>query len=466
MGIIDKLIRYLVETGYESLPLEVIEATRKQILDTLAATVAGSTCSISGEMNGLVDMVREWGGKEESTIIAFGGRVPAPSAAFVNAVSSVRLDFDDTLVTWINLHTSRAIVPTALAMAERQGGINGKQFISAIALGYDLACRIKQAAGYNADNAIRFTSNFFGAAATAGLILGLDHEKLKNALFLAFHQMSGAGSTGGGGIGSGASLKGLSNGFAAKAGVISALLAEKGFTAAADFLDVENKNNYYQMFCGGSYLPWILTLDLGKAYAGTNTSFKEYPCCHGQHAAIEAALALMKEHRLKSSDVAEVTLHLSPVDFESLANPLESKQNPRNIIETQFSLCWGVASAIVYGEVGIKNFSAEALKDASVRKMARKVTGKMSMEMAREQGFPAAAVDIKTGGGKVYTRQIDHAFGTVGNPMSLSDVIEKFRYCCGYSVYPIPPKNQAEVIGMIEGLEKVKDIGRIARLLG
>ncbi len=465
MSILDKLTRYLIETDYEALPPDVVEVTRMQILDTLAVTVAGSTCSLAGEMSGLVDMVRDWGGKEESTILAFGGRVPAPNAAFVNAVSSVRLDFDDTLVTWINLHSSRAIVPTAFAMAERQGKINGKKLIAAVALGYDLACRIKQASGYNADSALRFTSNFFGAAATAGLILGLNDEQMKNALFLAFHQMSGAGSTGGGGLGSGAGLKGLSNGFAAKAGIISALLAEKRFTAEADFLDANNKYNYYQMFCGGAYLPWILTLDLGKVFAGSNTSLKEYPCCHGQHAAIEAALGLMKEHRLKPADVAEVTLRLSPVDY-ALANPPENKQNPQNIIETQFSLCWGVASAIVYGEVGIKNFSEEALRDKRVRGMARKVFGKVDMGMAREQGFPAAAVDIKTGDGKVFSRQVDHPFGTVGNPMHLADVVSKFRYCCGYSVYPIPPKNQDEVIAMIEGLEKVQDVGRITRLLG
>jgi 2-methylcitrate dehydratase PrpD len=98
--------------------------------------------------------------------------------------------------------------------------------------------------------------------------------------------------------------------------------------------------------------------------------------------------------------------------------------------------------------------------------MARKVFGKINTGMARERGFPAAAVDIKTGVGKVCSRQIDHAFGTVGNPMGLSDVVAKFRYCCGYSVYPVPPKNQDEVIGMIEGPEKVKDVGRIARLRG
>lgn len=465
MDIIDKLTRYLIETDYTVLPEDVIEATRRQILDTLGVTVAGSTCSISGEMNGLVEMVRDWGGKEESTIIAFGGRVPAHNAAFVNAVSSVRLDFDDTLVTWINIHSSRAIVPAAFAMAEHLGDVNGRELITAVTLGYDLACRIKQAAGYNADDAIRFTSNFFGSAATAARLLSLNRERFQSALFLAFHQISGAGSTGGGGINAGASIKGLSNGFAAKAGIISALLAEKDFTAEPDFLNAGNNFNYYQLYCNGSYLPWLLTLDLGKAYAGSNTSQKEYPCCHGQHAAIEAALNLMKEYHLDSADVVEVTIHHSPQDA-SLINPLERKQNPQNIIETQFSLCWGVASAIIHGEVGISNFSEEALQDMRVREMARKVIGRLDMEMAREQGFPAIAVDIKTSNGKVYSMQVDHAFGTVGNPMDFSDVVSKFKYCCQYSANPISTSNQDKVIQMVERLEEIKDVGQIVRLLG
>ncbi len=466
MNILEKITAYLVKTDYNALTPALAEFTKMQILDTLGVTIAGTSCSISGEMNGLAKMVKEWGGKKESTILGFGGRFPAANAAFVNGVSSTRLDFDDTIVTWINLHSSRAIIPAAVAMAERQGKIDGKRFITAVALGYDLACRIKQACGYNADNAIRFTSNFFGAAAAAGIVSGLNEEQMRNALFLAFHQMSGAGSTGGGGIASGANLKGLSNGFAAKAGIISVLLAEQGFTSENDFLDADDKNNYYRMFCGGAYLPWILTLDLGKVFSGSNTSLKEYPCCHGQHGAIEAALALVKEHNIRPEDIAEVTLRLSPVDYGSLASPAEKKQNPENIIETQFSMCWGVASAIIYGEVGIKNFSEAALRDESVREMARKVFGKIDISMSRESGFPAAAVDIRTINEQVYSRQVDHAYGTVGNPMSMADVISKFKYCCCYSVNPIPEVNQEKAIEMVDRLEKVNDVGRIPRLLG
>jgi 2-methylcitrate dehydratase PrpD len=463
MNILDKLTAHLIETKYESLPKNVVEATRRQILDTLGVTAAGSACSVAGEMQGLADMVKDWGGKEESTIIAFGGRVPAPEAAFINAISSVRLDFDDTLVTWMNLHAARAIVPTAFAMAERLGNIDGRELIAAVALGYDFACRVKQASGGNNDNAIMSACNFFGTAATAARLLGLERGKFQDALFLAFHQMCGATGVG---LHAGAGLKGVSNGFAAKAGIISALMAEKEFATKPDFLEVDNKNNFYKIFCNGSYMPWLLTADLGKSFTGSITAQKEFPCCHGQHAAIEAALGLVKENQLQPADVAEVTISLSPFDYYNLADPLESKQNPQNIIETQFSVPWGVAGAIVYGKVGIENFSAEALRDVKVQEMVHKVKARIDKEMAREYGFMPAAVEIKTRRGKVYSRHVEFAYGTPGNPMTFTDVVSKFKECCRHSVNPIPPENGDKVIKMVEGLEKVKDVSPIIRLLG
>jgi 2-methylcitrate dehydratase PrpD len=463
MNILDKLTNYLIETKYEALPKDVIEATRRQILDTLGVTAAGSACSVAGEMQGLADMVKDWGGKKESTIIAFGGRVPAPEAAFINGISSVRLDFDDTLVTWMNLHCSRAIVPTAFAMAERLGNIDGRELITAVALGYDFACRIKQASGGNTDNAIMSACVFFGTAATAARMLGLGRQKFQDALFLAFHQMCGATGVG---LHAGAGLKGMSNGFAAKAGIISALMAENNFSTKPDFLEVDNKNNFYKIFCSGTYMPWLLTVDLGKSYTGAITAQKEFPCCHGQHAAIEAALSLVKENQLQPADVAEVMISLSPFDYYNLADPLESKQNPQNLIETQFSVPWGVASAIVYGKVGIENFSADALRDVKVKEMVHKVQARIDKEMAREYGFMPAAVEIKTRRGKVYSRQVEFAFGTPNNPMTFTDIVSKFKECCQHSVTPIPPENQIKVINMVEGLEKVADVGQIVRLLG
>ncbi len=465
MSILEKLTAYLAETDYDSLPQEVIEATRKQILDTLGVTAAGSACSIDGEMTRLADMIKESSSNGESTILGFGGKATAPEAAFINAISGSRLDYDDTMVNWINLHASCVIVPVAFAMAERQGNIDGRKLIAAIALGYDLDCRIKQACGRNSDNRIRATCNFFGAAATAGKILGLDQAQLQSTLFLAFHQMSGAGSDAAG-MRAGAMLKGFSNGFAARGGILSALMAEKGFTGATDFLEASNPDNYYVLYCDGAYLPWMLTMDLGKTFAGTRASQKEFPCCHGQHASLEAALGLAKENRIKPDDILDVTIRLSPQDYGLLGNPVERKQNPQNIIETQFSVCWGVASALVYGDVGFRNFSAEALGNKKIRDLVHKVFPCIDMTMAVEQGFPPAAVDIKTKNGKTYSKRVSDAFGTVGNPMNFDTIVAKFQECCRHSIRPIPEENQEKVISLVKRLEKVKNTGQLASLLG
>ena len=464
MDLFDALINNVIETGYDNLPADAVEASRKQFLDILAATIGGSTCSISGDLEGLVELVKDWGGKEESSILAFGGRVPAHNAAFINGILCTRLDFDDTFALLVRNHPSRSIVPVALAMAERQGNIDGKQLLTAIALGHDLQCRLKLGVGRDAESPLGFTTNFIGASATAGKLLGLKRDEFKNALSIAYHLISGAKS-GMGTAGAGASLKGVNNGVTVQSGISSVLLAQKGISSNWDFLDIGKKNNFYDVFYNGSCVPPLITKDLGEVFLGSKTSLKEFPCCHGQHPALEATLSLIKEHGIKAADVAEVKLYLSPVDFLLLASPVEKKQSPANKIETQFSLCWGVASAIVYGNVEIRNFTDEALENAEVRKIALKVYPEMDISMAGPIHCPCK-VEIKTTDNKVFAMVHDHApLGSSENPLDFSFIADKFRQCCKYSVKPIPEKNQNTVIDMVADLEKVNDVGEIARLL-
>jgi 2-methylcitrate dehydratase PrpD len=464
MNMLDILVDNVLETHYENLPTDAVEATRKQVLDILAAIIGGSTCSLSGELEGLVAMVKDWGGKEESSIIAFGGRVPAHNAAFINGVLATQLDFDDTFAQLVRNHPSRSIVPTALAIGERQGNINGKQLITAIALGHDLECRLKLGVGHDFESPMGFVTNFIGAAATAGKLLGLKKNEMKNTLSLAFHQVSGA-KCGIGSAGAGASIKGISTGLMCQSGITSALLAEKGFSSNWDFLDISKKKNLYDVFYGGSCVPPLIIQDLGKVFMGTKSSLKEFPCCHGQHPVLEATLDLIKKHGIQSGDVEKIQLSLSPIDVLLLADPLEKKQNPENRIETQFSLCWGVASAIVYGKVEIRNFTKEALEDKDVREIARKVYATPDIKLAGSIHSPCK-VEIKTKSGKVYAMTNEHApLGSPDNPLSFSFIADKFRQCCEYSIRPLPDKNRNTVIDLIEGLEEVNDAGEIVRLL-
>ena len=115
------LVSYAASTKYDDLPLDVVNITKRFILDTLATTIAGSTAS---GCRTIADQVKDWGGREESAILIYGGKAPAPEAAMVNSMMAHALDFDDTHDEAV-LHANVAVLPTALAVAEQRGNISG-----------------------------------------------------------------------------------------------------------------------------------------------------------------------------------------------------------------------------------------------------------------------------------------------------------------------------------------------------
>jgi len=123
---------------YGDLPREVIEVTKKEVLDLLGVSLAGFTAPGVQE---LLELVRDWGGKRESSIICCKQKVPAPMAAQVNATMGHALDYDDVHDPAV-LHPGVVIIPTCMAVAERKGGVSGREFITAVVLGVDMLCRM------------------------------------------------------------------------------------------------------------------------------------------------------------------------------------------------------------------------------------------------------------------------------------------------------------------------------------
>jgi len=349
-------------------------------------------------------------------------------------------------------------------MAERKGTVNGKDFIVAVALGFDLSCRLSRAPVAHSLAGTPWNPStvhgFFGAAAAASKILGLNQEKVTNALGIALAQTTGlvVGITT-----EGITIKGLEGGLSAKGGILAALIAERGLTGVSE--PIEGEKCFLNVFYGGAYRPELLTLDLGKVFEGTTNGQKPYPCCRFNDTIIDATLALVREHDIKPNDVAEVTVYVGPVAY-GLCKPLDKKQSPGNPVLSQFSIPWAVANAIIHREVGIDHFTKEALQDAKTLEMSHKVVGKLSLELISRQCTEPAIVEIRTKGGEVCSKRVDFPFGSPENPMSLDDVVKKFRYCCNYSARPIPQENQDKVIEMIEHLEDVVDVSDIACLLG
>jgi 2-methylcitrate dehydratase PrpD len=455
---ITKFVKHFTSLKYDDLPAEAVESAKKEVLDSLATALGGST---KAGVKELVDMVKEWGGKEQSSIIAYGIKCPAPNAAQVNGTMIHALDYDDGHQAAL-VHTGCITVSTAFSVAERMGKVSGKELITAIALGGDFMARLglagrpgKEAlsSGWHPTTLL----GHFGAAAIAGRIMKLDEEGMINTLGLAYHQAGGAGS----GVSDGALAKRMGPGLAAKAGITAALMAERGITGERDPL--EGKTGLFNTYMGGDYDTGILTADLGKRFEGVNIGDKPYPCCGLIHACIDAALAIKAKHEIEIDRIEKVIAYGGHSVYD-LSQPPEVKCKPRTIIDAQFSVPWVVATAVVKGKVTVDDFTNEAIKRQEILKAAQKVSGRLVPEMDRH-GVGPGGVIIKMKGGEEYRDEVEHCLGSAARPMSLQDITKKFRECAAFSRKPLPAATTDKVIEMVGRLEKLDDATEIIRLL-
>ena len=219
MDAIMPLIKNVVSTTYEDIPSEAREVAKRTVIDTLGAIIAGGTAP---GCQTVADMVREWAGKKEATIIGDGTRVPAPNAVWANATMGPSREIDDC-DELTGDHPSVVAVTVALATAELLGGVTGKDMLNAITLGDDLVLRIRDACKRQSGTSPWGTGSYgvFNAAAVAGRLLGLNEEKMLDAMGIAFTQMSNTHQW----IIDGALSGRVQQGIAARAGLLSATVS-------------------------------------------------------------------------------------------------------------------------------------------------------------------------------------------------------------------------------------------------
>jgi 2-methylcitrate dehydratase PrpD len=147
-----------------------------------------------------------------------------------------------------------------------------------------------------------------------------------------------------------------------------------------------------------------------------------------------------------------------------LSQPPEVKQNPRTIIDAQFSVPWVVATAIVKGKVTVDDFTDEAIKRPEILKIAQKVRGKLVPEMDRH-GVGPGGVIIKMRDGTEYKEEVEHCLGSTERPMTFDDITKKFRDCAAFSIKQLTRQTMDKVIEMAGRLEKLEDATEIIKLL-
>ena len=465
-----KFARNFVTTRYEDIPEEAVEVTRREVLDILGVALGGSA---KPGVKELLELIIEWGGKEESTVLCYGNKVPAPNAAQINATMSHALDYDDTGTG--PTHPSVAIVPACLALAERKGGVSGKELITAVALGVDMMCRLgrgfrwvmetlpqeqletmpgqtQPGAGWH----LTPLYAFIASAGAAGRILGLNEEQMVNALGIGYHQSAGNGQC----VLDGALTKRMGPGFAARGGLTAALMAEKGITGAPNIFQGEDGLYflYHRKICDDE----VLTAELGRKFEGVSVAMKPYPCCAGTHGFVGAALSLVDKYGIKADDVEEINIVCRKGDV--LCVPLEVRSHPRNPVDSQFSVPWAVAAIIARGRAGIGEFNEEAIESRDILDVTDKIRLEEITEPVRPDGTSPLKVEIKMKNGQTYS-------GQTGGPMAnrgilpFSDYERKFRDCASYAARKIPEKNIDRVAELVGKLEQVNDVTEIIDLL-
>lgn len=446
--------QYTVNLKYEDIPADVRESTKRSILDTLAVTVAGS--SQNGQYRALVELIKDAGGKEESTILGFGYRVPSWMAAFANAALNRVLHYDDTYDEAVT-HPSCTTVPAACAIAERKKNVSGKDLITAITLGNDITSRMglsicERPQGWKPGWYQTPVHGVFGAAVACGKLLGFDVAKMQNALGIALHHSSGT-----------LEGPGIPNAFAAKGAVLSALMADKGITGATDCL--EGAAGLYNVYYGGDYNRDRLVAGLGSRFESASISLKPWPGLRYFHSYIDATLQLVREQKITAQNIKRITIFVAGY-VQGGCEPLEARRKPTTLYEANISLPYLVALATTKRRVLIKDIVPEALNDTLVLQVAQRVFPKNDERFSITNKIGPALVAIELTNGQSYSKQMEIAYGHPRNPMTEEDFLIKIKDCASQSVKPPSDEDVERIIDMGRHLEELDDVSQFVRFLG
>jgi 2-methylcitrate dehydratase PrpD len=438
------LAEHIIGTGFADLPAATRAATCNDILDTFGCLLGGSGAPGIAE---LARIMGRWGGAQQSQVMLWQRRMPAPQAAMLNASMAHALDFDDTLDHGGSIHPGASVLAASLATADLLGGVSGKSLLLAVALGLDVSCRIALASTVDRGWHRTAAMGVFGATAASGKLLGLTVEQMVNALGIAFSQAAGNRQC----IVDGALTKRLQAGQAASSGVFAASLAAEGFTGAQNiFL---GRFGFFELYQPGGHDPAKLLEGLGRAFRGDELSFKPYACGRPQHAMLDAAIAARNQLGLGSvTDVAEIAAVSVTATAATIAdnfNGAPHKRQPTQIVEAQFALPYLIAAGLVHGRVGITEVAD--IHNPQVLTIAARMTG--TAADSQESG-----VTIRLRDGRSAFAPPGKPLGSPANPISIEQLRSKFADCARNAVRPLADQVVQHAADAILRLESVLDV--------
>jgi len=448
-----ELSAYIAGALKKPLPEAVVEKTRHHLLDTVAAMVSGSRL-LPGRK--AIAYVKTLGGAKEACVIGTRLVTTAQHAALANGMLAHADETDDSHAPSLT-HPGCGIVPAALAMAEREKR-TGRDLLRAVALGYDIGCRLTMALhAYDFRDAGHSTHSFgpmFGAAAAAGALTGVNADQARWLLSYTAQQASGVSCW----------MRDEKHvekafdfgGMPARNGVAAAAMVAAGFTGVDDVFSGER--NFFVAYdetrrIGKAPEPERLTRGLGATYEIMNTNIKRWSVGSPIQAPLDALLELMRNHRLRAQDVDKITVRVA----RQGANTTDNRAMP--------DICMQHLCAVMLTD-GIVTFESahdeKRMRDPKVLAVRGRVELHGDDELTRALPSRQGIVELKLRDGRELRNHVKAVRGTAQNPMTRAEVDEK----CFHLMAPVLGGKRARALcDAVWNLERMADARNIRPLL-
>ncbi|MFG1398358.1 MmgE/PrpD family protein [Roseixanthobacter pseudopolyaromaticivorans] len=438
------LANFLCRSDTRSIPAGACAHGRRAFLNWIGCSFGAATHPAVDALLGSLD---DMGTLRNTTVIGRGRQADMQHAALINATTSSILAFDDTHVHTVT-HPTGPVAAALLAYGEHHA-VSGADFLSALVLGIEVECRLSNAlskppAECSVGWYLTGVTGAAGAAAALGKVMQLDEEAMTRAIALGALQGAGFRQA------HGSMCLGFVPGHAARAGVLAAHMARRGFTCSDQIF--EGKNGFFDVFAQRPD-PEALTRNLGVSYEVEQNLCKPYPAGIFIHPAIDACLKVRAENAISPQDIRAVKLVVHP-----LGVGLTGRVAPQDTIEALVSIYHWVAVALLTGRAGIREVSDSAVRDPRVIALRDLVTAMPDAGLARDEAYIA----VTLADGREVQAHVPHARGGPDDPLGDEDVAAKFMDQAETIVSQARAK---EVAALCFGLDTVADMRAFIALL-
>jgi 2-methylcitrate dehydratase PrpD len=247
-------------------------------------------------------------------------------------------------------------------------------------------------------------------------------------------------------------------GWASKSGLTAALLAREGFTGPQTI--IEGKFGFLNGYSDDPH-PERLFADWENPYKIMKTSIKPYACCRYKQGPIDCILQILQSHQLKPTDIKRIRVGVLSAGFSLVADPIQKKRQPQTIVDAQFSMPFGAAVAILFGNAGIDQYTMQNIHSMELLDLMARVDcyKDESLDALYPSKWPAEAI-VETTDGKAFTSRIEYPKGDPENPLSWEAIQDKFLNM----VSTVCSVNQANnIIECVENLEKIENVSNVLK---